>query len=97
MRGLNYNKKKSRPVRVCNLCYMLVVAEHELIEIEQKFAKVCNIPIKDKMIRIQNLNEPKHRIPGLKSDLLQWRLLILMNSLVDWKLPKDIDDSNLYF
>jgi hypothetical protein len=27
------NISKTRPVRVCNLCYMLVVAEHELIEV----------------------------------------------------------------
>jgi len=32
--GIKFNKRSSRPVRVCNICYMLVVAEHELIEIE---------------------------------------------------------------
>jgi len=30
---IKVSHKKTRPVRVCNLCYMLVVAEHELIEV----------------------------------------------------------------
>jgi hypothetical protein len=31
---------------------MLVVAEHELIEVEQKFAKISNIPLGDALIRV---------------------------------------------
>lgn len=37
--------KSNTPAKVCNLCYMLVVGEHELIEVEQAFAKAQNIPL----------------------------------------------------
>ena len=30
---------------VCDLCYMLIVAENELIALESKFVKILNIPI----------------------------------------------------
>lgn len=51
----------TRPARVCNLCYMLVVGEHELIEIEQDFARAANIPIHDAVIRVPIDMKPKHR------------------------------------
>ena len=33
--------------KVWDLCYLLVIAEHELIEVEKLFGKALNIPIKD--------------------------------------------------
>ena len=32
--GIKVSHSSTRPCRVCDLCYMLVVTEHELIEIE---------------------------------------------------------------
>lgn len=33
-------------VRVCKLCYMLILAEYELIEVETKLAVIMNVPVK---------------------------------------------------
>lgn len=37
--NIKVSHSSTRPARVCNLCFMLVVGEHELIEIEQQFAR----------------------------------------------------------
>lgn len=34
--------------KVCDICYMLVVAEHELIEVEKLYAISQNIPLEEK-------------------------------------------------
>lgn len=57
----------TRPCRVCDLCYMVVVSEHELIELEQQFAKVQNIPIRDPYLRVPIEKKAKHR-PALLSE-----------------------------
>jgi hypothetical protein len=36
--NIKVSHSSTRPCRVCDVCYMLVVGEHELVEIEQKFA-----------------------------------------------------------
>lgn len=33
------------PCRVCNLCYMVIVGEQELIKVEKKFARSQIMPI----------------------------------------------------
>lgn len=38
LKNIKVSHNSTRPCRVCNLCYMLVVGEHELIEIETEFA-----------------------------------------------------------
>ena len=48
---------------------MLVVGEHELIEIEQSFAKAQNIPLHDAVIRVPIDTKPKHR-PALLNENL---------------------------
>jgi len=60
---------------------MLVVAEHELIEVEQKFAKISNIPLGDALIRVPQDIKPKHRPALLNEKLLQWRLLFYVHHL----------------
>ncbi|KRX07210.1 hypothetical protein PPERSA_00367 [Pseudocohnilembus persalinus] len=83
LKGIKVSHKTTRPCRVCNLCYMLVVGEHELIEIEQQFAVAQNIPITDSIsnnksksqaqelndavIRVPIDSKPKHR-PALLSE-----------------------------
>lgn len=32
--GIDFNHSSTRPCRVCDLCYMAVVSEHELVELE---------------------------------------------------------------
>jgi len=71
----------TRPCRVCNLCYMLVVGEHELIEIEQQFARAQNIPIYDAVVRVPIDIKPKHRPALLGENLHQWRLMFYINEI----------------
>jgi len=70
LKDIHIQHNTTRPVRVCNLCYMLVVAEHELIEVEQKFAKISNIPLGDALIRVPQDIKPKHRPALLNEKLL---------------------------
>mmetsp|Transcript_23354 Transcript_23354/g.20276 ORF Transcript_23354/g.20276 Transcript_23354/m.20276 type:complete len:102 (+) Transcript_23354:1011-1316(+) len=39
LKGIVVSNNSTRACRVCDLCYMLAVSEHELIEAEQKFAR----------------------------------------------------------
>jgi hypothetical protein len=84
-------------VRVCDLCYSLAVSEHELIDVEQKFAKAQSIPIEDALSRVPTDEKPKHR-PGMLAPVLnQWRLLIFLHSVNNLELdsayfdPKNIE------
>jgi hypothetical protein len=72
-RGISYydqfdvSHNSTRPCRVCDLCYMVVVSEHELIELEQQFARAQNIPIKDPYLRVPIEKKAKHR-PALLNE-----------------------------
>ena len=65
------------------MCYMLVVGEHELVEVEQKLAIAHNIPLGDAVIRVPIDSKPKHRPALLAENLHQWRLLVFFNSVTD--------------
>ena len=86
-RGEDYYKhfevshSSTRPCRVCDLCYMVVVSEHELIELEQQFARIQNIPIKDPYMRVPVEKKAKHRPALLPAKLEQWRLMLYFESL----------------
>lgn len=60
---------------------MLVVGEHELIEIEQQFARAQNIPIYDAVVRVPIDVKPKHRPALLNESLHQWRLMFYVNEI----------------
>ena len=60
---------------------MLVVGEHELIEIEQQFARAQNIPIYDAVVRVPIDVKPKHRPALLSENLHQWRLMFYINEI----------------
>ena len=45
---LDKYSESSQSCKVCDICYMLVVAEHELIEIEKLYAIAQNIPLEEK-------------------------------------------------
>ena len=38
-------KDSRESCKVCDICYMLVVAEHQLIEVEKLYARAQNIPL----------------------------------------------------
>ena len=81
MKILDLNHSSTRPCRVCDLCYMVVVSEHELIELEQQFALAQNVPIKDPFIRVPLEKKAKHR-PALLGEILnQWRLMVFAQTL----------------
>ena len=94
--GVKVSHSSTRPARVCNLCYMLVVGEHELIEIEQQFARTQNIPIQDAFIRVPLDSQPKHRPALLPNELTQWRLIFFINELNLLDPQIKMDYNNLY-
>ncbi|KAL4506485.1 hypothetical protein ABPG72_000056 [Tetrahymena utriculariae] len=97
LNNIKVSHSSTRPCRVCNLCYMLVVGEHELIEIEQKFAEAQNIPIYDAVIRVPIDTKPKHRPALLSETLNQWRLLFYICDISNIGIDQNIDFQNLYF
>lgn len=66
---------------MCDLCYMVVVSEHELIELEQQFARAQNIPIKDPYLRVPIEKKAKHRPALLSETLKQWRFMMYLEYL----------------
>ena len=40
-------KDTRRTCKVCELCYQIVIAEHELIKTEERFARLQGIPVDD--------------------------------------------------
>lgn len=60
---------------------MVVVSEHELIELEQQFAKVQNIPIRDPYLRVPIEKKAKHRPALLSEKLEQWRFMLYFENM----------------
>lgn len=81
LKGIEVSHSSTRPCRVCDLCYMVVVSEHELIELEQQFARVQNIPITDPYLRVPIEKKAKHRPALLSENLKQWRFMIYLQNL----------------
>ena len=81
LKDIDFTHNTTRPCRVCDLCYKAVVAEHELIELEQKLALAQNIPIKDLFLKVQTKKAVKNRPALLKELLLEWRLMIYFSEL----------------
>ena len=73
---LDVSHCNTRPCRVCDQCYMVVVSEHELIELEQQFAKAQNIPIKDPYLRVPIEKKAKHR-PASPSSTTRQKIFFL--------------------
>ena len=96
LKNIKISHSSTRPARVCNLCYMLVVGEHELIEIEQKIARAQNIPLYDAVVRVPIDTRPSHRPALLHEQLHQWRLMFYINDI--YQLDKNIfQNNNIYF
>ena len=67
--------------KVCDICYMLVVAEHELIEVEKLYAISQNIPLEEKARKTSELK--KVNADNIRSRLFQWRLLFYFQEFQD--------------
>lgn len=81
----------SQWVRLCNLCYMLIVQENELIEVETKLASILNVEIKPEDLTRQPVFDHPAFMPNL---VCQWRVLIYFKSL---EPPESIKFNYLYF
>jgi hypothetical protein len=93
--GITVSHNSTRQCRVCDLCYMLVVSEHELIDIEQKFARAQNIPIPNDCVRVAADQRPKHRPALLNHQLYQWRLLFYFTHVTDLEPTEAFDLKDL--
>ncbi|CAG9325937.1 unnamed protein product [Blepharisma stoltei] len=68
----------SHSVRICKLCYMLILQEYELIEAENKLAEYLNVDVE-----FEDLSKKldyKHP-PFLPNKVYQWRVLLYFKSL----------------
>lgn len=90
LKDIDFNHSSTRPCRVCDLCFMAVVSEHELVELEQKFALMQNIPIKDLFLKVPVEKPPKNRPALLKKNLKQWRLMVFIKEIQFKKGQKEI-------
>lgn len=81
MTQIDFTHNSTRKCRVCDLCYMAVVAEYELIELEQKFALWQNIPLKDLHLKVPHPGPAKSRPALLAENLKQWRLIFMLRHI----------------
>jgi hypothetical protein len=79
--GMDTAHNSTRPCKVCDLCYTVVVSEHKLIEYEQNFALSQNVRIKELFIKVKSEKRPKNRPHFVPSFLRQWRLLLLIKEI----------------
>ncbi len=77
-----FSNERNNSCRVCDLCYMLIVAEHELIEVEQEFAKALNIPVS-----LDSPSQPlvspfkKCTAESVGGSVMQWRLMFYIENI----------------
>ncbi len=69
LKDMDLTHNSTRPCRVCNNCYKVVVSEHKLIDYEQKFALMQNIIIKEPFVKIVSDQHPRNR-PHFLGDVL---------------------------
>lgn len=81
LKDIDLTHNSTRPCRVCDLCYDVVVAEHKLIDHVQKFALAQNIPLKDLFVKVPNDKSAKNRPVLLSNILRQWRLLFYIKEM----------------
>jgi hypothetical protein len=81
LKDIDLAHNSTRPCRVCDLCYDVVVAEHKLIDQVQKFALAQNIPLKDLFVKVPNEKSAKNRPVLLSNILRQWRLLFYIKEM----------------
>lgn len=79
-------------VRLCSVCYMLVIHEYELMETENLLAEYMNVPVKpaDVMAKL-DFKHPAF----LPAELPQWRFMMYFQSL-EFSILKLASVKNLY-
>ena len=81
--NLNFSQLQSEH-RLCDLCFSLIVAENELIDLETGFAHYLNIPYERNLLfqskKYEKENEyyAKVMIEELDPKPVQWRILIYL-------------------
>lgn len=79
-------------LRVCNLCYMLVIHEYELMEVETKLAKIMNVPVKPQDL----MSHPSIEHPAfMPAVMTQWRILFYIREM-EYSSIIDATAKNLY-
>lgn len=68
------NDVLSQSVRICDLCFMLITAEMQLIQTEKSLALATNIPYQEESIEEDVRHEMQ--LQFLPKSLLQWRTLV---------------------
>ncbi len=81
LKDIDLTHNSTRPCRVCDLCYDVVVAEHKLIDYVQKFALAQNIQLKDLFVKVPTESNAKNRPVFVSNILRQWRLLFYIKEL----------------
>lgn len=65
-------------VRLCDICYMLVRQEFELVETEKRLAKALHIPVEqDNLLVPREVTQPSY----MPAKLQQWRVLLYFKKL----------------
>ena len=73
--------------KVCDICYHLVVQEHELIETERQYARAQHIPLTEQEAEHEKRDKsPSHHAEKLTSDYIrnsldQWRILFYFKDI----------------
>jgi len=71
--------ESTQSCKVCDICYMLVVAEHELIEVEKLYAISQNIPLEEKVKTTAESKKVSSDV--FRNNLTQWRMLFYFQQL----------------
>lgn len=81
-------------VRLCEICYLLVLHEYELMETERNLANMLNIPARE----LDVMNEPQIEQPNfLPPHLNQWRLLFYFHQLEFHHSSPDLSTLHLQY
>jgi len=94
--SIYHNKWKTQTCRVCDICYMLLIAESDLFVAQKKFAGALNIPISMEEEGLSSIEtspmrhnhlvfkgQKKFSSAQFKEKLIQWRILIYLNCLYE--------------
>lgn len=85
-------KDTKRTWKVCDLCYRIVIAEHELIRTEEKFARMQGIPVDDlSKEKVIAANDAHITSDVFKWKLKQWRLMFYLDIMRGVQLDKIVE------
>lgn len=78
----------SHTVTVCEACYDVAIAEHQLMDVEREFARAQNIPVKQETLQLDlnKKNEPAGAITKQVmpcASMYQWRVLFFFNNIIN--------------